>query len=171
MMSAESNSEKSVSCQKKDGHSHACPSFFWYDNDKNFKVCFLMTRVTFQLVSESVLGYRNLFGLDSMCQSMYYARVLTVVPLWPKFMCMQHSVELWFLFQGSDVFWQSADYFHARMLLFLFSLSHMILVSVPLGLFWNSLSIPNILLVGIWNISQASLKPFIISELCKWRQV
>ncbi len=33
------------------------------------------------------------------------------------------------MFQGSDVFWQSADYFHARMLLFLFSLSHIILVS------------------------------------------
>ncbi len=34
MMSAESNSEKSVSHQKKDGHGHARPSFFGYDNDK-----------------------------------------------------------------------------------------------------------------------------------------
>ncbi len=32
MMSAESNSEM-------------CPSFFWYDNDKDLKVCFLVTRV------------------------------------------------------------------------------------------------------------------------------
>ncbi len=35
--------EKSVSYQKKDGG--ACPSFFWYDNDKDVKVCFLVTRV------------------------------------------------------------------------------------------------------------------------------
>ncbi len=37
--------EKSVSYQKKDGRSHARPSFFWYDNDKDLKVCFFMTRV------------------------------------------------------------------------------------------------------------------------------
>ncbi len=37
--------EKSVSYQKKDGCGHARPSFFWYDNDKDFKVCFLVTRV------------------------------------------------------------------------------------------------------------------------------
>ncbi len=35
MMSAESNSEKSVSYQKKDGRSHMRPSFFWYVNDKD----------------------------------------------------------------------------------------------------------------------------------------
>ena len=45
MMSAESNSEKSVSYQKKDGRGHARPSFFGYENDKDLKVCFLMTRV------------------------------------------------------------------------------------------------------------------------------
>ena len=38
MMSAESNSEKSVSYQKKDGRGHAHPSFFWYDNYKDLKV-------------------------------------------------------------------------------------------------------------------------------------
>ncbi len=38
--------EKSVSCQKKDGHGHACPSFFGYDNDQDLKVCFLAMRVT-----------------------------------------------------------------------------------------------------------------------------
>ncbi len=45
MMSAESYSEKSVSYQKKDGHGHACPSVFWYDNDKDLKFCFLVTRI------------------------------------------------------------------------------------------------------------------------------
>ncbi len=38
--------EKSVSCQKKDGRGHARRSFFWYDNDKDLKVCFLVTCVT-----------------------------------------------------------------------------------------------------------------------------
>ncbi len=47
MMSAESNSEKSVSYQKKDGCGHARPSFFWYDNDKDLKVCFLVTHVIY----------------------------------------------------------------------------------------------------------------------------
>ncbi len=45
MMSAESNSEKSVSYQKKDGRGHARPFFFWYDNDKDLKVCFIVTRL------------------------------------------------------------------------------------------------------------------------------
>ncbi len=35
----------SVSYQKKDGRGHARPSFFWYDNDRDLKVCFLVTRV------------------------------------------------------------------------------------------------------------------------------
>ena len=39
--------EKSVSCQKKDGCGHARPSFFSYDNDKDLKVCFLMTRIIY----------------------------------------------------------------------------------------------------------------------------
>ncbi len=47
MMSAESNSVKSVSYQKKDG----CPSFFWYDNDKDLKVYF------FCLVSDPFSRY------------------------------------------------------------------------------------------------------------------
>ncbi len=45
MMSAESDSEKSVSYQKKDGHGHARPSSFWYDNDKDLKVYFRVMRV------------------------------------------------------------------------------------------------------------------------------
>ncbi len=36
---------KSVSYQKKDGLGHAHPSFFWYDNDKDLKVCFLVTHI------------------------------------------------------------------------------------------------------------------------------
>ncbi len=48
MMSVESNSEKSVSCQKKDGRGgHVRPSFFWYDTDKDLKVCFLVMCVMF----------------------------------------------------------------------------------------------------------------------------
>ncbi len=37
--------ERSVSYQKKDGRGHARPAFFWYDNDKDLKVCFLATHV------------------------------------------------------------------------------------------------------------------------------
>ena len=51
MMSAGSNSEMSLSCQKKDGHGHARPSSFWYDNDKDLKVFFLVSLV--KCVSES----------------------------------------------------------------------------------------------------------------------
>ncbi len=39
MKSKESNSKKSVSY-------HACPSFFWYDNEKDLKVCFLVAHVS-----------------------------------------------------------------------------------------------------------------------------
>ena len=31
---------KSMSYQKKDGCGHMRPSLFWYDNDKDLKVCF-----------------------------------------------------------------------------------------------------------------------------------
>ena len=54
MMSAESNSEKWVSYQKKDGLGHAHPSFFWFDNDEDIKVCFLVTCVKW-----SYLLYNN----------------------------------------------------------------------------------------------------------------
>ncbi len=30
---------------KKDGCGHARPSFLWYDNDKDLKVCFLVTHL------------------------------------------------------------------------------------------------------------------------------
>ncbi len=43
MIYEDSNSKKSVSYQKKDGRGHARPSFFWYGNDKDVKVCFLVT--------------------------------------------------------------------------------------------------------------------------------
>ena len=35
----------SVSNQKKDGRVHTRPSFFWYDNDRDLKVYFLVTHV------------------------------------------------------------------------------------------------------------------------------
>ncbi len=50
MMLPESNSEKSVSYQKKDGRGHARPSFFWYDNDKDLKVCFLVMCVVYATI-------------------------------------------------------------------------------------------------------------------------
>ena len=34
--------EKSVSYQKKDECGHTRPPFFWYDSNKDFKVCFLV---------------------------------------------------------------------------------------------------------------------------------
>ncbi len=37
---------KYMSYQKKDGRGHAHPSFFLYDNDKDLKVCFLVTHIT-----------------------------------------------------------------------------------------------------------------------------
>ncbi len=50
MKSKDSNSKRSVSYQKKDGRGHARPSFFWYDNDKDLKVCFVVTCITYVLV-------------------------------------------------------------------------------------------------------------------------
>ncbi len=47
MKSKDWNSKKSVLYQKKDGRGHVRPSFFWYDNDKDLKVCFLVTLVNF----------------------------------------------------------------------------------------------------------------------------
>ena len=57
---ADSNSEKSVSYQKKDGRGHARPSFFWYDNDKDLEVCFLMTGVKW-LEENKLLKYEIAF--------------------------------------------------------------------------------------------------------------
>ncbi len=44
--------EKSVSC-------HARPSFFWYDNNKDLKVCFLVTRVLCELSYNSLHTQRH----------------------------------------------------------------------------------------------------------------
>ncbi len=41
-----------MSYQKKDGHGHVQPSFFWYDNDKDLKVCFLMAHVILSKLDE-----------------------------------------------------------------------------------------------------------------------
>ncbi len=48
MKSKDKNSKKSVSYQKKDGRGHAHPSSFWYDNDKDLKVFFLVMRVMYR---------------------------------------------------------------------------------------------------------------------------
>ncbi len=58
-MSAESNSEKSVSYQKKDGRGHARPSFFWYDNDKDLKVYFLVKRVICPSLGDNISEQRK----------------------------------------------------------------------------------------------------------------
>ncbi len=49
MKSKDSNSKKSVSYQKKDGRGHVHSSFFCYDNDKDLKVCFLVTCIILHL--------------------------------------------------------------------------------------------------------------------------
>ncbi len=68
MMSAESNSEKSVSHQKKDGRSHARPSLFWYDNDNDLKVCFLVTHHNY-----TVMFWAEVFVKLTMIGDYYYA--------------------------------------------------------------------------------------------------
>ena len=45
MKSKDSNSKNSVLYQKNDGRGHARPFFFWYDNDKELKVCFLVAHL------------------------------------------------------------------------------------------------------------------------------
>ena len=51
--------EKSVSCQKKDGRGHVCPSFFWYNNNKDLKVCFLVTHSKLQLDVVNLVSSRT----------------------------------------------------------------------------------------------------------------
>ena len=51
MKSKDSNSKKSVPYQKKDVRGQARPTFFWYDNDKDLKVCFLMMHVIYASTS------------------------------------------------------------------------------------------------------------------------
>ena len=46
-----------MSYHKKDGHGHARPSFFWYDNEKDLKVCFLVMHLIIQeLLSPAARG-------------------------------------------------------------------------------------------------------------------
>ncbi len=68
MMSAEANSERSLSYQKKDERGHARPSFFWYDNDKDLKVCLLVTRVLsfqWELLQNNTTIQSNIHILNS----------------------------------------------------------------------------------------------------------
>ena len=45
---------KSVSYQKKDGRGHACPSFFWYDNDSGHQGPFCVTPPNCKLTYVSI---------------------------------------------------------------------------------------------------------------------
>ncbi len=64
MMSAESISEKSVSYQKKDGH------VFWYENDKDLKVFFLVTRVM-SLQARTKPEWKQLRFIWNLIESIY----------------------------------------------------------------------------------------------------
>ncbi len=80
MKSKDSNSKKSVSSQKKDGRGHICPSFFWHhaDNDKDLKVCFLVTRVLYSvLISGASTG-----GSDDIIDSIFSEEIIIVLLLW-----------------------------------------------------------------------------------------
>ncbi len=46
----------SLSYQWKDGRGHARPSFFWYDNDKDLKVCFLVMHVIHVVTKLTILS-------------------------------------------------------------------------------------------------------------------
>ena len=59
MKSKDSNSKKLVSHQKKDGRGHACQSFFWYSNDKDLKVCFLVTHLTIPIDPQTLPSITN----------------------------------------------------------------------------------------------------------------
>ena len=63
MKSKDSNSKKSVSYQKKDGCGHRRSSFFWHDNDKDLKACFLVTRITSQCVEKMCLAVFDLLAI------------------------------------------------------------------------------------------------------------
>ncbi len=54
-----------MSYQKKDGRGHARPSFFWYDKDKDVKVCFLVTCVS---MSNIVMKLFVVLGEDLIVQ-------------------------------------------------------------------------------------------------------
>ncbi len=78
-MSAESNSERSVSYQKKDGRCHAHPSFFWYDNDKDLKVCFLVTHaINAWLFSEWFIFQELNLAKNAVITFCFYAVTVTL---------------------------------------------------------------------------------------------
>ncbi len=54
----------SLSCQKKNGRGHVHPSFFGYDNDKDLKVYFLVTRV---ILEESEVTSNSPFVATYTC--------------------------------------------------------------------------------------------------------
>ncbi len=88
MKSKDSNSKKSVSYQKKDGCGHVCPSFFRYDNDKDLKVCFLVTCVICQSCEMSVVLIPSQIALFSQSPASEQMRVpLVLLALYPTMHC------------------------------------------------------------------------------------
>ena len=65
-----------MSYQKKDGRGHARPSCFWYDNDKDLKVCFFVTRVIYCGVPSQGI---STFFLDNYLRDLSYWTILVTV--------------------------------------------------------------------------------------------
>ena len=80
MKSKDSNSKKSVPCQKKDGRGWPRPSFFWYDNDKDLKLYFLMTGV------KSVRNFKPFIRImkPQNCTTQWHIRFRVVLQLHSK---------------------------------------------------------------------------------------
>ncbi len=66
MMSAESNSKKLASYQKKDWRGHAHPPFYWYDNDKDLPY----SRDMLQVTDSFVISYHS----NNTCMPFVYRK-------------------------------------------------------------------------------------------------
>ena len=89
MKSKDSISKKSVWYQKKDGRSHALPSFFWYDNDEDLKVCFLVTHINrvawlclsvIDLLSHEFISHKSLQYWQILVVCFWQSSVLLLLP-------------------------------------------------------------------------------------------
>ena len=74
--------KKSVSCQKKDGHDHVHPSFFWYDSDKDLKVCFLVTGVIYSPLSENSAQYQAKKAIFAISWFVYTGNPIRQLKSW-----------------------------------------------------------------------------------------
>ncbi len=88
MMSAESNSEKSVSYQKKDGRGHAHPSFFWYDNDKDLIKGLFSRDTPHNHIS-------RIFALMTYLQGRHMDAVFVIFTLWQVTICADIIISLY----------------------------------------------------------------------------